>query len=167
MKSSLIYRDALFSDLPDIVRIYNSTVAGRMATADTEEVSVASKVAWFDAHEPERRPLWMVETTSGDLVGWLSFQNFYGRPAYNGTAELSIYLNERQRGKGYGKAILRYAIVQAPSLLIHHILAFIFAHNHPSMKLFLDAGFEEWGNFPDIAVLDGIQRSLIILGLKV
>ncbi|GAA4785127.1 GNAT family N-acetyltransferase [Olivibacter ginsenosidimutans] len=167
MKIPLVYRDALDTDLPMIVRIYNSTVASRMVTADTEAVSVASKEAWFKAHQAQTRPLWMVETPMGEPVGWMSFQDFYGRPAYNGTAEISIYLDEKQRGNGYGKAILRYAIAQSPRLGIHTLLAFIFAHNMPSIHLFLQEGFAEWGNFPDIAVLDGIQRSLVVLGRKV
>ena len=44
------YRNAQLSDLPEIVAIYNSTVAGRMVTADTEEVTVSDKRKWFEAH---------------------------------------------------------------------------------------------------------------------
>ena len=48
-------------------------------------------------HQPETRPLWVVESEQGEIQGWLSFSNFYGRPAYSGTAELSIYLHENMR----------------------------------------------------------------------
>ena len=167
MTDVLVYRDASAEDLPAIVAIYNSTIAGRMVTADTERVSVADKLDWFAAHNGNARPLWMIETTWGELVGWLSFQSFYGRPAYKGTVEISIYLAEQQRKKGYGRMILRHALHVAPNFGIHSIMAFIFAHNLPSIKLFLEEGFEEWGNFPDIAILDGISRSLLILGKKV
>ena len=43
-------RKAIQNDLTDIVAIYNETIPGRMVTADTEEVSVADKQAWFDSH---------------------------------------------------------------------------------------------------------------------
>jgi len=167
MKETLVYRDATLQDLPSVVAIYNSTVPSRLVTADTEQVTVAHKEAWFTAHNTYNRPLWMVETTHGNLVGWISFQDFYGRPAYKGTVEISIYLDEKQRKKGYGREILRHALREAPTMGIHTILAFIFAHNSPSLKLFSDEGFEKWGNLPDIAVLDGIHRSLVILGRKV
>ena len=36
-------RLATIEDLPAIVAIYNETIASRMVTADTEEVSVQSK----------------------------------------------------------------------------------------------------------------------------
>ena len=54
------HRLATQDDLPTIVAIYNSTVASREVTADTEPVSVASRQPWFDEHTPERRPLWVI-----------------------------------------------------------------------------------------------------------
>jgi len=161
------YRDAVKADLDSIVKIYNSTVASRLVTADTEPVSVASKVQWFEDHNPAKRPIWVVENEQDGIIGWVSFKSFYGRPAYDGTVEISIYLDENQRGKGLGKAVLSYAIEQCPALGIKTILGFIFSHNEPSLKLFRHFGFEEWANLPDIALLDGQERSLTILGKRV
>ncbi|CAN5380184.1 hypothetical protein BH11PSE11_BH11PSE11_26500 [soil metagenome] len=101
------------------------------------------------------------------MIGWLSFSNFYGRPAYSGTAEISIYLDERARGKGAGRYLLSQAMAIAPTLAIHTLLGFVFGHNLPSLKLFEPAGFERWGTLPRVATLDGIERDLIILGKRV
>ena len=79
---SLSYRDATLDDLPAIVAIYNSTVPSRQVTADLEPVSVESRLGWFQAHGPEKRPLWVVEG-EGRVIAWLSFSDFYGRPAYS------------------------------------------------------------------------------------
>lgn len=163
----LHYRDATAEDLPLIVSIYNSTVAGRLVTADTEPVTVESRVAWFEAHSPEKHPLWMVSNDAGEIAGWASFQKFYGRPAYDATVEVSIYLHEDHRGKGYGKIILQHCIDEAPKYHFKTILGFIFSHNIPSMKLFEQLGFTVWGHFPNVAELDGIERSLSILGKRV
>lgn len=164
MKHSLVYRDAQIEDLPAIVEIYNSIVASRMVTADTDPVTVEQRIDWFQEHRPERRPVWMVETTEGKIVGWVSFSDFYGRPAYNGTAEVSIYLHEDFRGQGLGRPVLTHAIEAAPGLGITTLLGVIFSHNIPSIQLFKKMGFQEWGQFPDIAELDGIKRSVTILG---
>ena len=83
-------RDATRADLPTIVAIYNAAIPGRMATADTEPVSPQSRQVWFEEHDPARRPLW-VACVERSIVGWLSFQSFYGRPAYQSTAEISVY----------------------------------------------------------------------------
>ena len=163
----LIYRDATRNDLEKITEIYNSTIASRLVTADTEPVSVESKVKWFDEHSPDKRPLWVVKNEANVIVGWVSFQSFYGRPAYDATVEISIYLDATQRGKGLGKQVLKYSINRAPEFGIKTILGFIFSHNEPSLKLFKHFGFEEWANFPNIANLDGVERSLTILGKRV
>ncbi|WP_291906584.1 GNAT family N-acetyltransferase [Chitinophaga sp. CB10] len=164
---SLTYRHAAIEDLPRIVAIYNTTIAGRMVTADTEPVTVESRHNWFYAHDEVRRPLWMIDDANGENIGWMSFQSFYGRPAYNSTVEVSIYLDESARGKGYGGEVLRYAIMVAPKYNVETLLGFIFAHNYPSIKLFEKIGFREWANLPDIAELDGVKRSLKILGYKI
>ena len=137
-----------------------------MVTADTEPVSVASRQAWFDEHLPQRRPLWVVEE-AGMIIGWLSYSNFYGRPAYSGTAELSIYLHEDHRGRGLGAYLLAEAIAFAPAVEVHTLLGFIFGHNVSSLKLFARFGFERWAHMPRVATLDGIERDLDILGKRV
>ena len=162
----ITYRDASIKDLPRIVEIYNSTVAGRMVTADTEPVSVESRINWFNDHEPVKRPLWVVYSDQ-EMIGWVSFQSFYGRPAYQGTAEISIYLDQKIRGKGFGEKILQHAMDSCAKLGIKTLLGYIFAHNEPSIRLFRSKGFEDWGVFPRIAVLDNIERDLIIVGKRI
>ena len=160
------YHHATLQDLPLIVDIYNSTITSRLTTADTAPVSIDSKKDWFHAHNPHTRPLWMVEDDDGNTIGWVSYNNFYGRPAYNATAELSIYIAANARGKGYGKKILQYCIEQAPALGIENLLGFIFSHNAASIALFEQMGFTRWGYLENIAVMDGKKYSLSIYGLK-
>ncbi|MGZ2745131.1 N-acetyltransferase family protein [Burkholderia stagnalis] len=159
------YRDATEADLPAIVAIYNSTVASRQVTADLEPVSVDSRRAWFAAHGPRTRPLWVVEE-AGRVIAWLSYSDFYGRPAYRHTAEISIYLDEAARGKGLGTRLLETALARAPEFGVDTALGFIFGHNEASLKLFARFGFERWGNLPRVAVLDGVERDLVIVGKR-
>jgi len=161
------FRDALIADLPRITEIYNSTIASRLVTADTELVTVESKKPWFENHNSATRPIWMLENEQQEIVGWVSFQSFYGRPAYQGTAEISIYLDPNYRSQGLGKYILQHCIAEAPKMGIKTLLGFIFAHNTPSINLFKKFQFEEWALLPNIANLDGIERSLSIMGLRV
>ena len=163
---ALTHRLATRGDLEQIVEIYNATIPSRQVTADTEPVSVESRVRWFDDHTPGRRPLWVVEL-EGQVAAWLSFSSFYGRPAYNKTAELSIYVRESLRQRGLGAYLLQQALAHAPSIGVDTLLGFIFGHNEPSLRLFEAFGFARWGELPKVALLDGIERDLVIVGRRV
>ncbi|WP_265130858.1 GNAT family N-acetyltransferase [Chryseobacterium oranimense] len=163
----LQFRNADLKDLEKIVEIYNSTIPSRMVTADMENVSVESRIKWFNEHNPQTRPLWVVEDQNGQTIGWVSFSSFHERAAYSGTVEVSIYLDESCRGKGYGKTILKYCIDNAAKFGVNNLVALIFLHNEASLRLFRNFGFEDWGTLPDVAILDGVERSLKILGKRV
>jgi L-amino acid N-acyltransferase YncA len=160
------HRLATFADLPRIVEIYNATVPSRQVTADLEPITVESRIQWFHEHLPESRPLWVLEANA-QVIAWLSFSSFYGRPAYRHTAELSLYVDESVRRSGLGTYLLKEAIAHAPHLSLNRLLAFIFGHNTPSLALFEKQGFECWGGLPGVAVLDGAQKDLLILGYVV
>lgn len=166
---ALCVRDAREADLPRIVAIYNSTVPGRQVTADLEPVSVESRRAWFDAHHPQRRPLWILEDRAKEvpIIGWLSLSDFYGRPAYQATAEVSIYLAEEARGRGHGRRLLARAIEKAPGLAVETLLGFIFGHNESSLELFRRMDFERWGVLSRVARLDDSERDLVIVGRRI
>jgi phosphinothricin acetyltransferase len=164
-------RLAVESDLPTIIEIYNAAIPTRLATADLDPISVESRRAWFRSHG-DRYPVWVMTIGDRDIqsdrneqvIGWLSLQMFYGRPAYHKTAEVSIYVDPHAQGKGLGKQLLSHAIANCPKLDISKLVGFIFAHNIASLRLFENFGFEQWGFLPEIAELDGIEQSLIILG---
>lgn len=156
-------RDAIESDLPAIVEIYNSTIPTRMATADTAPVSVESRRPWFTEHTATHRPLWVLER-DGAVAGWFSFQSFYGRPAYHATAEVSVYVSAAHRRCGGGRHLLAEGLRRAPEFGLRTLVGFIFGHNAPSLGLFEHFGFQRWGLLPRVAELDGIERDLVIVG---
>jgi L-amino acid N-acyltransferase YncA len=158
-------RDAQTADLPRIVEIYNSAIPARLATADSAPVTVASREPWFREFDPERRPLWVLERASA-ICGWLSLRSFYGRPAYQATVETAVYTAPEARRSGVAGDLIAHAVAAAPRLGIRTILAFVFGHNGPSLALFRHHGFQDWGRLPGVAELDGVERDLLILGLR-
>lgn len=164
--TELTLRDATEADLPAIVAIYNATIPGRMVTADLEPVTVDSRRAWFAAHQQPSRPLWVLADAAGSVRAWLSFDTFYPRAAYDGTAMIAIYVAPAHRREGLGRRLLEVAMKQAPSLGLHTLLGYIFGHNEPSLRLFAAHGFKRWAHLPRVAVLDGVERDLIIVGRR-
>lgn len=159
---------ATAADLPEIVAIYNSTVASRQSTADLEPVSVASRQAWFDAHQQPNRPIFVLKTKGSDeVLAWGSFSDYYPRAAYHITAEISLYVRHDMRGTGCGKDLLAYMLMQAPKLSIQTVIGVIFAHNFASLNLFGKFGFEQWGLLPQVCNLDGKLADVVLLGKKI
>lgn len=159
-------RDATIGDLPRIVEIYNAAIPARLATADTEAVTVEQRTVWFHAHKPETRPLWIL-VLENQIVGWVSLSDFYGRPAYAKTGELSVYVAGEYQGNGYGTFLLRRLIERCPEFRVETLLGFIFAENAASLRIHRALGFEDWGQLCGVAEIDGRERDLLILGRKV
>ena len=162
----MIIRDATEADLPAIVDIYNEAIRGRMSTAQLDEVSVEQMLPWFRAHSAKAHPLWVAEI-DGRIAGWFSFHFFIKRAAYRATAEISVYVSEKFRGRGVGKALLEKAIAHSPSLELSALVGYIFDHNEPSVRLFTRMGFERWGFLPRVARVDGVERGVVIMGRQV
>jgi len=159
-------RDAVEGDLPAIIKIYNAAVATRIATAQLEPVTLEQRRGWLKEHSVDRHPFWVLEIDR-QIAGWLTLKPFLPRCAYRGTAEVSVYVDERFRRRGVARTLMAAAIARAPALQINAMVGLIFAHNEPSLKLFAQLGFEKWGLLPRVARLDDLERDLAIMGRPV
>ena len=159
-------RDAVETDLPAIIKIYNAAIATRIATAQLEPVTFEERRDWLKQHSSDQHPFWVLEIDRS-VAGWLTLKPFLPRRAYRGTAEVSVYVDEKFRRRGIARTLLGEAIVRGPSLEINAMVGLIFAHNKPSLKLFEQLGFEKWGLLPRVARLDQVERDLTIMGRHV
>ena len=156
-------RDARPADLDAIVEIYNHTIPSRMATADLDPIHPEQRAAWLQEHTPDHRPVWVAEV-DGVVVGWLSVSPFREREAYDGTAEVSVYVDASSRAQGIGWLLLSRAVELAPSLHLNRLIGLIFSHNEASLRLFERAGFERWGLLPGVCRLDDRDADVVIVG---
>jgi phosphinothricin acetyltransferase len=163
----VLVRDATLEDLPAIVGIYNAAIPGRAATADTEPVTVESRKEWFTKHESHRRPMWVAEI-DGEVAAWIGLSSFYGgRPAYDATAEVSMYIAPAYQNRKLGRELMQRMIAACPRLGVTTLLGMYFDHNIASRRLCESLGFEQVGHLERIAKLDGLDRGLIISMLRI
>src|SRR4051794_20374226 len=105
---NLLIRGATEADLPAVVEIYNQSIPAGWSTADTQPVTVADRVEWFRKFDPARRPIWVAEA-DGRVVATTYLSSFYGgRPAYDATAEVSIYIATAYHRLGIGRRLKEF-----------------------------------------------------------
>lgn len=160
-------REATEADLPAIVDIYNQSIPAGWSTADTKPIAVADRIEWFHKFDPEKRPIWVAEV-SGQIVAMTYLSSFYGgRPAYDATAEASIYVATAWHRRGIGRRLKRWVVEQCPRLGVTTLLSMHFDHNDGTRRINESLGFERMGHLTEIALLQGQKRGLVIWGLHI
>ena len=172
LQETFSVQHAEVADLPAILAIYNQNIASKQATADLVPVTQEARKAWFDEHvNNPKRPIYVLKTmhqsSEPALVAWGSFSDLYTRPAYHISCEISVYLHKDYQGQGLGRRLAAWMLTQAPILGISNVVALIFAHNEPSLKLFGKLGFEHWGYMPQVCDMNGFIADVVMLGQQV
>jgi phosphinothricin acetyltransferase len=163
----LLIRDATEADLPAIVDIYNQSIPGGWSTADTRPIAVAARVEWFRNFDPARRPIWVAEA-DGTVVAVAYLSSFYGgRPAYDATAEVSVYIASAYQRRGIGRRFKRWVIGQCPRLGVTTLLSMHFDHNEATRRINESLGFQQQGHLTEIAVVQGQRQGLVIWALRI
>jgi L-amino acid N-acyltransferase YncA len=160
-------RNAVEADLPAIVDIYNQSIPAGRSTADTRPITVAERVEWFCKFDSAKRPIWVAEV-DGQVVGVTYLSSFYGgRPAYDATAEISVYLATTAQGRGLGRRLKEFVIGECPKLGVTTLLSMHFDHNDATRRINESLGFQPMGHLTEIAVVQGEKRGLVISGLRI
>jgi phosphinothricin acetyltransferase len=160
-------RHATEADLPSIVDIYNQSIPGGWSTADTRPIAVADRVEWFRKFDRARRPIWVAEADV-KVVATTYLSSFYGgRPAYNATAEVSIYVATAYQRRGIGRRLNEWVIEQCPALGVTTLLSMHFDHNEATRRINESLGFEKMGHLTEIATVQGRKRGLMIWALRI
>ena len=127
-------RPATRADLPEILAIYNASIAARMSTADLVPQSMVAREAWWEQRNHETRPV-LVTERAGRVVAWGAFTNFKDRAGYAPTAEISVYVDPSAVGSGLGSAMLDELLSCAVACQIDRVIGICFEHNHASLRL--------------------------------
>ncbi|MCT4780607.1 MULTISPECIES: GNAT family N-acetyltransferase [Exiguobacterium] len=145
------------ADYPEVGRIYKQGIKTQNATFRTEVPSFD----YWDAHHHIHSRL--VAEEDGKMLGWVAISPFSSIPAYQGVAEVSLYIDEDARGKGVGTALMHAVIEASEAAGIWTLHSQIFPENTVSLKLHHRFGFREVGRRERIGQLAGVWRDTILL----
>lgn len=136
-------RPATEADQEFILEIYNEAVKNTTATFDTEPRSSVEQLMWFRGHK-DNHPV-LVSEEDGVVNGWASLSSWSERKAYEGTVEVSVYVQHDHRGKGIGKKLLEVITSEGRVVKNHTILSRISADNKISIHMHEQLGYRHVG----------------------
>jgi L-amino acid N-acyltransferase len=139
----LTIRRAKLNDLPAITDIYNEAIRNTTATFDTNEKTVEQQKEWFEKHD-DKHPI-IVALEGEEIIGWASMSAWSDRCAYADTAEGSIYVRARYRGKGVGRKLSVAILKAGREAGLHTAILRIAEGNDASIKLAESLGFKHIG----------------------
>jgi len=144
----MLVRDAIEKDVDSINNIYNYEVLNGVATFDTEPKTYEERLEWLN-HHSSKYPCIVVEK-EGKTLAWGSLTQYSTRKAYDGTCEISIYVDKESRGMGLGKIIIAELLERAKKNGIHVILSRVAGENEASKTLHINFGFELVGILKEV-----------------
>lgn len=146
-------RPAKAADLSEIARIYNQGIEDRVATLESAPKDEAEVREALEKRTP--RYEFVVAERGAQILGWASLNPYSHRCAYDGVADLSVYVERTARGTGVGSLLLEKLEGQARAQGFHKIVLFTFPFNAAGQALYRKCGFREVGVFREQGRLDG------------
>lgn len=142
-------RQAILTDLPQMLDIYNDIILHTTAVYHYEAHTLAMRQEWFESRRQQGFPIFVAEE-GGNIMGFSSFGPFRPWPAYQYTVENSVYVGAEHRGKGVSKLLMQPLIAAAKQMNMHVMIAVIDASNDVSIKLHEQFGFTDAGLFKEV-----------------
>jgi phosphinothricin acetyltransferase len=137
--------------------IYLEGIATGLATFETD---APSWERWSGGHLSCCR---LIAVEKETIKGWAALSPVSARRVYAGVAEVSVYVGERYRGEGVGRALLCALIDASEKSGIWMLQAGIFVENEASVVLHGKCGFRVVGRRERIARLNGRWRDTILM----
>jgi L-amino acid N-acyltransferase YncA len=141
---SIQLRRARRGDLPAIARIYDRAVLETTATFEEKPRTEGEWVRWLEEEHGDRYPAWAV-LHEGEVVAFCSLSPMHRRSAYRFTCEPSVYLEERVRHRGIGRALLAFLEEEAKALGYHAMVSRICFENQRSVRMMTQLGHQHVG----------------------
>ncbi|MES2829775.1 MAG: N-acetyltransferase family protein [Bacteroidota bacterium] len=150
-------RNLLGSDWEHVKSIYEKGIATGNATFQS---SAPSWEEWDSSHLATCR---ILATANDNVLGWAALTPVSSRCVYSGVAEVSVYVDPEQSGKGIGLALLSELVILSETEGIWTLQAGIFPENIGSLRIHEKAGFRTLGIREKIGKQNGIWRDTVLL----
>lgn len=136
------------ADVAALLPVYNHYVRTDTATFHTEEIDAGTFRALLFPGYP-RYDSWVI-WSEGKRLGYVILARYKPREAYDGSAEVTIYLDPACARQGVGSAALTFVEARAREREFHSLLAIICGENTASIRLFEKFGYSRCAHYHEV-----------------
>jgi len=136
------------ADVAALLPVYNHYVRTSSATFHTAPIDEATFRDLLFPGYP-RFDSWVL-WSAGQRVGYVILARYKPREAYDGSAEVTVYLDPAWPGRGAGSAALAFVEARARERNFHNLLAIICGENTASIRLFEKAGYTKCAHYREV-----------------
>lgn len=140
-------RSATFEDCQAISAIFNEALLHTTSVYAYVPETLKDRQQWLLDKQQAQLPV-LVAEREGQVLGFATFGPFRNRPAYQYTAEHSVYVAEPYRHQGIGEALLQAIIAEAIKHHLKTLVGGIDSANASSIRLHEKNGFVYQGMIP-------------------
>jgi L-amino acid N-acyltransferase len=144
-------RPATLEDCLAISAIFNEALLNTTSVYAYVAETLRDRQQWFMDKQQANLPVLVLEQ-AGQVVGFATFGPFRTRPAYQYTAEHSVYVATAWRRQGLGEALLKAIIAEAIKHDIKTLVGGIDRNNAESVALHVKHGFIHRGTLPNVGI---------------
>ncbi|MDW3651597.1 MAG: N-acetyltransferase family protein [Bacteroidia bacterium] len=145
------------TDWPRVKDIYQKGLDLGYASFETEAPAWEK---WDATHLTDCR--YVAETSEG-ILGWIALSKVSAREVYKGVAEVSIYIDPAQSGRGLGKKLMEKVIEESEKRGFWTLQSGIFPQNTASIHLHEKMGFRKIGYREKVAKRVGIWQDNVLM----
>jgi phosphinothricin acetyltransferase len=142
-------RDAVESDLPGLLAIYNDVIATSTAVYSYLPVTLEDRTQWWRTRVSQGYPVLIAVNGSG-VLGFSTFGDFRAWPGYRFTVEHSVHVRADCRGQGVGRELVKALFPRATALGKHVMIAGVDAANEASIRFHERLGFEKTAHLREV-----------------
>ena len=142
--------------------IFNEVLRNSNSIYREEEVTLEERYAWFGEKLEHGFPIF--GAYEGDhLIGYAGYGTWRAAQGYRKSVELTIYVDQKRRGKGIGSKLMQTIIEHAKADGYHVMIGAIDAANQQSIEFHKRFGFVEVARMPEVALKNDQWLTLIFM----
>ncbi|MEQ9186551.1 MAG: GNAT family N-acetyltransferase [Cryomorphaceae bacterium] len=159
-------RTVRVEDAISVVEIMNQAIEERK-NAYLSPFEAKQGSDWFERLKASALAFVVKTDTRGDVCGWGTLTPYRsGRDAFQRAVEITFYFERAARGLGWGKEMIEHLEQLSHTMGKHHLVAILLDDNVPSQRLLVKMGYEEWGNFRELAEFPDRNRGHMYMGKR-